>query len=235
MPLFPQTREYDRTRLLDDATRARLKRRRRKAIRLYRLILTVEPENADLHAKLAPLLAEAGKRFDARLHFRAAAQLREDRAEKALATYREAAACLPRDLDVWLEMAELQRRRGEPAAAVSVLLDARSRFRRRRLRPQAIYLLRRVREHEPWHLDATLDLVRLLARSGQCYEALMLVGELAKRSRGAQLCRVRAARFRITHALGDLWSWLREAARVKRAAWRADAARRSRTKLIEER
>lgn len=237
MPLLFREPEYDRTRMLDAATRARLKRRRRKAIRLYRRILTVEPENADLHAKLAPLLAERGERFDARLHFRAAAQLllREDRAEKALATYREAAACLPHDLDIWVEMAELERRRGEPAQAVRVLLEARRQFRRRRLRPQAIHLLRRVRQVEAWHLEATLDLVQLLARSGQREEALMLIGELVKRTRGAALCRVRRARFGITHTLGDAWRWLRETLRVKRAAWRTDVARRSKGGLIEER
>ena len=49
---------YDRNRLLTDAARARKKGRRAKAIALYREVLAVEPENAEIHRRVAPLLAE---------------------------------------------------------------------------------------------------------------------------------------------------------------------------------
>jgi hypothetical protein len=57
---------YDRTRILEEAARARARRKRARAIELYRWVLAIEPQNALLHAKLAPLLAEAGEHFDAR-------------------------------------------------------------------------------------------------------------------------------------------------------------------------
>jgi predicted Zn-dependent protease len=49
---------YDRSRLLKDAARARKKGKRHKAIALYRELLAVEPENPDLHRRIAPLPAE---------------------------------------------------------------------------------------------------------------------------------------------------------------------------------
>ena len=57
MSLFHSRPRYDRARILEEAARARARNKRWRAIELYRWILAVEPNNADLHAKLAPLLA----------------------------------------------------------------------------------------------------------------------------------------------------------------------------------
>lgn len=229
MGLFGQ-QEYDRTRILEDAARARAKKRRRKAVALYRQVLAVEPENADLHGKLAPLLAETGQRFDAWLSFRTAARacVREERVERALALYREAARLLPGNLDVWCEMAALQRKRGREREAMQTLLEGRLQFRRRRQRPQAIYLLRRAREIEPWRPGTILDLSRLLAKMGQEDEALMLLKALAVRSEDEALRRVCAAQFRILPSFGHAWQWLRAAAQTRSAG----AGRRSRASAL---
>ena len=64
---------YDRQRILEEAARERARNRRRRAIALYRSVLAVERTSADLHAKLAPLLAETGQSFDAWQSYRAVA------------------------------------------------------------------------------------------------------------------------------------------------------------------
>ena len=54
-----------------------------------------------------------------------------------------------------------------------------------------------------------LDLVKLLARTGQEPEALLLLERAEKGCSGTALRQLRAARFRITHRFGDLWRLLR--------------------------
>ena len=88
MPLLLRQNEYDRKQLLEAAARARAKNQRRRAISLYRWLLAVERNNADLHGKLAPLLAETGQEFDAWQSFRSTAQAalrdgRDDRQQQA--------------------------------------------------------------------------------------------------------------------------------------------------------
>ena len=148
MPLFTRKQTYDRQRLLEAAGRARARNKRRKAISLYRWILAVERNNADLHAKLAPLLAETGQEFDAWNSFRSAAQaaLREGRDDKALAVYREASQHLPREIQVWTALARLLGKRGEEQEAAETLLEGSRQLRTPYLRPQAIHLLRRARQ-----------------------------------------------------------------------------------------
>jgi len=211
MGLLASGDAYDRARLLDEAARARSRKRLRKAIALYRRVLAVEPRNGELHHKLAPLLAETGQSFDAWISYRTAARsfVREDRLDRALGVYREACERVPHELDAWLETAELLRRNGRPAEAVRTLLDGRLHFRRWSERPVAIYLLRRVRSYEPGRVEVLLDLSELLARADQRPEALLLLDRAERLCDGGQLRSIRAARFRLTHSLGDAWRWLR--------------------------
>ena len=71
MGIFSNTPDYDRTRILEAASRACDRARHRKASALYRRVLSVEPNNMELHARLAPLLAATGRRFDAWTSFEA--------------------------------------------------------------------------------------------------------------------------------------------------------------------
>ena len=208
--MFRSTSSYDRTRVLKAAARARTKRRRGKAVALYRWVLAVEPGNAEIHGKLAPLLARMGQTFDAWVSYRRAARglAREGLTEKALGIYREAASCLPRQLETWLAIFELERQRGRDADAREALLEGRRHFRSRRHRPQAIYLLRRMRSVDPWELETVLDLSRLLAGTGQRYEAEMLLREMASRSRGRALRRVRTMQWRMSPSIPNTWLWL---------------------------
>jgi len=223
MGLLSGTAAYDRTRILEAADRAAARKRRRKAIRLYRRVLVVEPGNGDLLAKLAPLLAQRGQAYDAWTSYRRACRtfIREGLAERALTSYREASRLLPRQVEGWLAAADLERKSGREADAIRTLIQGRCHMRGRKLRPQAIYLLRRVRELDAWNFDAVLDLARLLGRTDQGEEATILLEGLASRCTGVELRRVRGAQWRMTPTLRHTWLWLRAALGARGAAVRA--------------
>jgi tetratricopeptide (TPR) repeat protein len=213
MALFSSDRGYDRSRLIQNAERARGRWRRRKAIRIYRQILAVEPGNWEVHARVAPLLAQAGRRFDAWVSFRSAGRgfARDGKLERALQQYRAAARYLPRRVEVWLAIADIERKRGRKREAVQALLEGRRRYRQRLLRPEAIHLLRHARQIEPWSPNVVIDLARLLSRTDQKDEARMLLSGLAERTRGRSLRRVRAAQWRASPTPAHTWRWLRAA------------------------
>jgi len=215
MGWFDRSRPYDRTRILDAAAQARARKKWKKAVALYRQVLAVERNNAELHARIAPLLAKIGQHFDAWVSFRVAANacLRNGRGDRALAVYREAASYLPREIQVWQAIARLQAKRGKRREAIEALLEGASQFRSRRRWPEAIHLLRRAHEIEPWHFEAVTRLARLLAKSSQADEARRLLEGLETRTSGDRLRRVYGAQFRLDGDLRYAWLWLRAALR----------------------
>jgi tetratricopeptide (TPR) repeat protein len=215
MAPFGNKHNYDRRRVLEEAARARARKKRRKAIALYRWVLAVEPSNPELHIKLAPLLAEAGQHFDAWQSYRAIARaaLREGRDDKAMAIYRQATERLPREMQAWQGLAQLLAKQGNDGEAIAVLVEGSRQFRTNFLRPEAIHLLRRARALESWHFDAVFELTRHLKRSDQRQEARMLLEGLAERTGGKRLRRVRGAQFRLDRTLAAAWRWLRSAVR----------------------
>ena len=202
-----QGTEYDRSRILEAASKARARRRYRRAASLLRRILVVEPSNLELHARLAPLLATSGQGFDAWASYQICAQaaLREKRLDRASNVYREAVRYLPRELEAWRKLANIERQRGHAQQAVEILLEGRQNFRARRRRPQAIGLLRRAHEIAPWTPEIVLDLARTLGRSDQECEAQLLLEKLAQRVSGRRLRRVRSAQWRIAPTLINTW------------------------------
>ncbi len=198
---------YDRQKILQAAARAHAKKRSRKAISLYRRVLAVEPSNGELHAKIAPLLARRRERFDAWLSFRAAAQgmLRTGKPERAMAVFTEAARYVPDEVESWVSLAKLQRNQGQAQQAIKTLTRGLRHFRSRRQRSQAVYLLRQVREIEPWNLDAVLELARRLGKMDQRDEADILLCTLARRVSGRKLRRVRSAQWRLRPTPSHSW------------------------------
>jgi tetratricopeptide (TPR) repeat protein len=215
MRWFRRRPQYDRARILDAAARARARKRRHKAIELYRWVLALEPQNGEIHARLAPLLAETGQRFDAWCSYKAVARacMRSGHADQALAVYREACVRLPREAQTWQAAARLLAKRGQNREAIETLLEGSRRFRSPRLRPQAIHLLRRARELDPWDFQLVFELARLLRRSGQRPESSLLLDGLAQRCGGERLRRVRGAQLRLAPGLGSAWRWLHAALR----------------------
>jgi tetratricopeptide (TPR) repeat protein len=214
---------YDRSRLLEEAARAAAGKRNARAIALYRWVLAIEPHNADIHLRLAPLLARRRQRFDAWQSYQRAARasLRHGRPDRALAIYRQAAASLPHEVQVWQEIARLQHRAGRTHAAVETLLEGGRALRRARLRAHAIHLLRLARELEPWDFESVHELARLLARSQQREEARILLRELSRRCGGSRLRQVRAQQLRLSPTPGHLLRW------VSAALWPAPEPMRS--------
>jgi Tfp pilus assembly protein PilF len=206
---------YDRNETLARAAKFEGRRQRRKAIEEYRKVLAKEPDNPVLLAKLGALLARTRRPEEAGRRFLAAAQVYERQAfsDKALSTYVQAAGLLPERAELVERIARLEVGRGRKADAIRALLDGAARQRGRKRRPDAIRLLREAAKIEPWHIDATLELARLLRKQGERANARQLYEELCRHKRGAQLRRARAAWFRMSPTPVAGWLWLRAALR----------------------
>lgn len=210
MGLFPSSIPYDRTKLLAAAAKAQAAGRKRKAVALYRRVLAVESGNAELHAHLAPMLADRGQEFDAWLSYSQGGRAleAEGNREGARQLLREATKRVPREMDAWLELARLQRLDGAVGRARETLLSGARYFRTGKKRARAIYMLRRAREVDPWHVDTVIALARLLAQTRQKEEALMLLHFLSDRVEGRELLRVRRTQLGVQRSLAHFFLWL---------------------------
>jgi len=211
MGWLSRKKPYDRSRLLKEATRARKKGKRQKAVALYRELLSVEPENADLHRRIAPLLAETKQPAEAWTSYRRAADrlVSQGFVEQAVGVLREASTYLPREPEVWGGLADLELQRNRPVDAHKVLLEGRRHFRSKRDLSHAIRLLFRARKIAPRDFHTNFDLAGLLAKAGAAKRARRLLEEIASWSRAGQLRRVRARQFVLSPTPAAAWAWLR--------------------------
>jgi tetratricopeptide (TPR) repeat protein len=201
----------DRRQILDEADRARSKGRTGKALKRYRQLLDMDPNDATIHAKIAPLLARRHQLGDAQKSFAYAAAdlVSKGFFDRALGLYREAVRWIPRDAAMWESMGELHARRGRRADAIDALLSGATQLDRRRDRPFAIRLLRRALQLDHGHIEATLALAGQVSRDGNRAEALALLESLVPRVAGRALRRVRGALLRLSFTPRNLWRWLR--------------------------
>jgi Flp pilus assembly protein TadD len=194
------------TSILEAAEDARRKGRVRKAIAGYRRALKSDPNDASIHARLAPLLARKGRLAEARASFLVAARAETQRGflDKAIGLYQHAVRYLPRERELWTAMADLHVQRQRFADAIRVLLDGA-----RHLAPgPAAELLRRAHELDPYHLEVTIALGRALRRSGQRAEARRLLEALLPLVEGPAVRKVRAAIFWAHPTPVTGWRWL---------------------------
>jgi tetratricopeptide (TPR) repeat protein len=206
-----RNRGYDRSRVLKQATHAVRRGRHGKALTLYQQVLEHEPNNTDLHRRVAPLLARAGKREEAWASYRRAGEalVRQGFVEQAIGVYREACDRLPRAVEAWLALADLEAERGRPRDAVQTLLAGRRRFRSRRDRKHAVRLLKRARRIDPSDFASTFDLAGLAAQVGLRAHAQRMLEEIAPTCTRRQLRRLRARQFAIAPGARTLWMYLR--------------------------
>lgn len=204
---------YDRVRLLADAAHARQKGRREKAIGLYREVLAVEPENDDLHRRIAPLLAETKQPDAAWESYRRAAGglAKKGFLDQAVGVLREASVRLPKQAGLWEGLSDLELERRGPADAAEVLLEARRHFRSRRERDRAISLLLRARRLTPGSFGVNFELAGILAKTGARKRACGILEDLACQCRGQQLRRVRGRQLRMAPTPFAAGRWLRAA------------------------
>lgn len=200
-----------RSQLLEKASVHRSKGRRKKAITIYRMILRDDPDDHEVHARMAPLLAATGEPGAAIASFRSAAEGFASRGflDKAIGVYKEATEAVPHDETAWVRLCDLYLARERPKDAVTTLLDGRRGYRRRYDRPRAIRLLSRLLEVEPLHVDGAVDLARLYKASGQRAVARQTLEDLVVRLEGKPRRRVRWALFRLSPTPASLWRWLR--------------------------
>lgn len=216
MRLLRRERAYDRARLLARAARAaraprwRGARPRRRAIGYYRQVLAVEPDNADLHRKLAPLLAQTKQPESAWSSYRRAADALRDAGfvDRAVGVCREAVRYLPRQVQAWKALAALEVERGRPPDAIAALLEGRRQFRSRRSRQQAIVLLAEAHKLDPTHPDLSFDLAALLAKTGARGRAVALLDALLV-ARPDAAAAIRWRQFRIAPRFESAWRYLR--------------------------
>jgi tetratricopeptide (TPR) repeat protein len=201
-------REYQ---LLTAAHRARKRGREREAIRLYKRILIEYPRNLAVTLRVAPMLALAGEEFEAWQLYRRAAHeyARKRQYNECLSIYREACRFVPHEFEAWRLCAELQARLGQPEGAFETLVEGRMHFGAPHSRAQAIALLARAREIEPWDDALLLDLAQLYVGDDQPDMALELLAMLSCRVEGATLRRVRWMQLRATRSPRYLMLWIR--------------------------
>jgi len=210
MGWFGRKRQYDRTRLLDQAMRATQRRRHKRAISLYRQILAVDPNDTQVHRKIAPLLARTRHLEDAWESYRRAAEqlTKQGFIEQAIGIYREACAYLSRQHRLWLALADLEVKRGRPVDAVNALVDGSRRVRSRRTLHEALTLLQQARKIQPGAFEPNYELAGLLASTGARDRAKRILQELAPRARGRQLRRLRGRQFVLSPTPAAAWRWL---------------------------
>jgi tetratricopeptide (TPR) repeat protein len=210
MGWLSRKRPYDRSRLLDRAARAASRRRHKSAIALYREVLAVDPNDVQVHRKIAPLLARTRQNADAwESYRRAAGQLtKQGFVEQAIGVYREACGLLSREHRLWLELSELEVKRGRPVDAVKALLDGSRHFRSRKTRGDALTLLQQARKIQPNAFEPNYQLAGMLSSIGARDRALRILRELAPRARGRDLRRLRLRLFVLSPTPAAAWRWV---------------------------
>ena len=189
MGWFGKDKIYDRSRLLDQATKARRKGKRAKSLELYRQVLAKEPDNPDILRRVGALLAETKQPAEAWKVYRKATEGLERRGftEQAVGVLRDASKSLPHEPEIWCGLADLELKRGRKVDAHGALLEGRGHFRSRGDR----------------------DLAWLLARTGAKARATRLLAELANLANGKRLRQVRRRQFAVQPGPGTAWRWLR--------------------------
>jgi len=211
LAVLAREKTYDRSRLMKRASVARRKGKHKKAIGLYRQVLEVEPENQEIHQKIAPLLAQTKQAQEAMASYRKATEglVRQGFSAKAIGLLRSATGYLPREIWLWQGIAELEERRDRTPDAIEALLEGTRHFRSRKLRPDAIKLLIQARKLDRDDFRVSYDLACLLAKSGGRRQALRLLDELVAGPHSRHLRRVRAKQFRLAPSPASAWRFAR--------------------------
>jgi tetratricopeptide (TPR) repeat protein len=204
-------RQKSRTEILAEADHARARGRVKKAVSGYRKALESDPTDPFVNVKLAPLLARLGDSQGSARCFRAASKRHLDAGftDRAAAVALAATGVFPLDAGFRLELSRLNVLRGRRKDAVQALVEG-GQAQARAGRPEAaVGLLGNALEIEPWHLDASLALVPVLAGGGNDSGAHKIVDGLLERYRGPVRKRIRWTAFRVWPGLGTFWRWLR--------------------------
>jgi tetratricopeptide (TPR) repeat protein len=197
MSLSREKKDLSASELRREALIARRKGKRKKAISIYREALSKEPEDPDSQIRLGRLLAERKKCDEAWGCFVKAAGGYHEKGfvEKAVGVYKQARQYVPTKIEVWQRLADLDVQRGRSADAVNNLYLGSRVFRRRKHRREARELLSQAFQIEPYRFEVTYDLAVLLFKYKEKGRARKMLDELARRTEGRDLRRVRGKLF----------------------------------------
>jgi tetratricopeptide (TPR) repeat protein len=173
MKLGGHRADYDRTGILRKAEGFRSRGRVRKAIREYEKVLAVDPQDIEVHSKIAQLYIRAGRKDQAKASLKRVVEWNESEGflDKAIAMLRVTQGLDRRDLDVYLHLTELYLGKDVKGDALRLLEGARRAFRRKRFLREAIAVEEKILSVAPDDFRAQVSLVRLLWRVGRKYEA----------------------------------------------------------------
>ena len=195
--MFREKKDLSASELRREALIARKKGKRKKAISLYRKALSKEPEDPDSQIRLGRLLAERNEFDEAWGCFVKAAggYYEKGFVDKAVGVYKQARQYVPTKIEVWQRLADLDLQRGRSADAVNNLYLGSRVFRRRKHRRKAHELLSQAFQIEPYRFEVTYDLAVLLIKYKEKGRARKMLDELARRTKGRDLRRVRGKLF----------------------------------------
>ena len=211
MTLFGR-KHYDRNRIMADAVRAVKANKPKRAAALYGEVLAAEPNNCEIHRKIAPLLGQTGQAAAAWQSYKHSVEalVRNKQLDEAVSVLHEASEYSPRQAGVWATLASVEHSRGRTPQALKALMDGRALLTRRKDLAGAVLLLERARKLRPDDFDIGFDLAHSLARLGKRKQAHGLLERLAGQAPdGTQLRRVRARQFRLRPTPLAAWRWLR--------------------------
>jgi len=208
---FFRSKEPTRSELLQKAGRARSKKRKKKAIILYKKLIEMNPDDLDVHTKIAPLLAATKDKKGASVSFEKAAKgyFEKGFADKAISVYKQAASSFPYEVDLWIRIARLYIERHKKQNAINILVEGSKNFRRKAQRPKAVKLLQAAFHISPWEPQVTLSLANAMAKSGRQEEARTMLTELAKGVQKKYLRTVRRKILFLAPSPSSLWQWLK--------------------------
>jgi pilus assembly protein FimV len=174
MKLPGPTASYDRGEILRKAEKYRSQRRIRKALREYEKILSADPQDIDVHIRIAPVYIRARRKDQAKASLRQVTAWYEKMGftDKAIATLRLALKVDRRDLATNLYLADLYLGKNHAVEARNVLDRARKAFRGNRFLKEALAVEEKILALAPDDFRAQDSLVRLLWRTGKRREAL---------------------------------------------------------------
>jgi tetratricopeptide (TPR) repeat protein len=180
MKLPGATASYDRGEILRKAEKYRSQRRIRKAIREYEKILSADPQDIDVHIRIAPVYIRVGRKDQAKTSLRQVIAWYEKMGftEKAIATLRLALKVDHRDLTTNLNLVDLYLGKNHAVEARNILDRARKAFRGKRFLKESLAVEEKILGLAPDDFRAQVSLVRLLWRTGKRREALERIRRL---------------------------------------------------------
>jgi len=173
MMLFGSENSYDRSEVLRRAETFRVRGSVRRAIREYEKVLEVDPQDLEVHTKLAPLYIRARREDAAKSSLRRviASYEKQGFVDKTIALLRLALTLDRLDLGLHLRLSELYLDKGLKGDALRQLEGARKTFRRKRFLKEAISVEEKILGFAPDNFRAQVSLVRHLWRAGRRREA----------------------------------------------------------------